>query len=67
MTKKFKSIEEAKAFALEIRNQYPNLIYVEDVIDQAQADGLLKTKSETMIVWGRLLRVLPSKSSKVGA
>lgn len=67
MKAKFNSVEEAKAFALEIRNQYPNLVYLEDVIDQARIDGLLKTKSEVMVVWGRLLRVLPSKSSKVGA
>lgn len=63
---KFNSIEEAKTFALAIRAKYPNLQYVEDVIDQAIADGELATKTEIMVVWGRLLRVLPSKT-KVGA
>lgn len=67
VSKKINSIEEAKAFANEVRAKYPNIVYVEDLIDQARIDGVLTNKTETMIVWGRLLRVMPTKSAKVGA
>jgi hypothetical protein len=52
------NIEQAKARALEVRQMYPNLTTVDDIINSAQIDGVLADQNETLIVWGRLNRII---------
>lgn len=55
------NIEQAKARALEVRQMYPNLTTVDDIIDSARLDGVLSDNKETLIVWGRLNRIIRSE------
>lgn len=52
--------EQAIAKAQEIRNLYPQLNDVQSVIEQARKDKVLTDETETLIVWGRLMRLLPA-------
>jgi hypothetical protein len=52
------NIEQAKARALEVRQMYPNLMTVEDIIDSARLDGVITDKNEVIIIWARLHRVI---------
>jgi hypothetical protein len=52
------NIEQAKARALEVRQMYSNLTTVDDIIESARVDGVLVDKNETLIVWGRLNRII---------
>jgi hypothetical protein len=52
--------EQAIVKAQEIRNLYPHLNDVQSVINQAKEDNVLTDETETLIVWGRLMRLLPA-------
>ena len=58
-------IESSKAFAIryaaELKERYANLLTVEDVIEQAQKDGMFESDDEMVSVWGRLNRILPNR------
>ena len=56
MTKEF-----AIAYASKLVSDYPQAKTVEDLIDIAQADGRFENKTEMLAVWGRVMRLLPSK------
>jgi len=68
MTKKIELMtkDQAIAKASELRNMYPKLATVEDVIDKAIADGKLQKDENTIIVWGRLNRLLPNRIQSNG-
>lgn len=51
----------AKAAAQELLNKYPQHKTVEDVIDAAKNDNYFDNENDMLIVWGRLMRVLPTK------
>ena len=51
--------EEGMDKARELLSAYPGLTTVEDVIDRAVSDGVLERDDNLLIVWGRLLRLLP--------
>jgi hypothetical protein len=52
--------EQAIVKAQEVRNLYPHLNDVKSVIEQAREDKVLTDETETLIVWGRLMRLLPA-------
>jgi hypothetical protein len=52
--------EQAIVKAQEVRNLYPHLNDVKSVIEQARKDKVLTDETETLIVWGRLMRLLPA-------
>jgi hypothetical protein len=52
------SVEQAKARALEVRQMYPTLTTVEDIIDSARRDNVITEDYEAYIVWGRLNRII---------
>lgn len=53
--------QEAIAFASAVRSQYPQHIYLEDVLESANADGLFKNETEMMICWGIFMKTMPRK------
>jgi len=52
--------EQAIVKAQEVRNLYPHLNDVKSLIEQAREDKVLTDETETLIVWGRLMRLLPA-------
>lgn len=51
----------AKAAAQELIEKYAQFKTVEDVIDAAKNDNYFDNEDDVLAVWGRLLRVLPTK------
>lgn len=48
---------EAISKALAIFDRYPQARNANEAIDLSRADGLLKDETETLAVWGRLMRL----------
>jgi len=53
--------EFAIAYAKKLVSDYPQAKTVEDLIDIAQANGRFENEIEMLSVWGRALRLLPTK------
>ena len=56
----------ANEYAKKLVELYPNAKTVEDVIDQAKEDGRFENEDEMLMVWGRLLRILPNRLNTNG-
>lgn len=53
--------EQAIKIAEEIVAKYPQAQTVNEAIDLSRNDFFFKNETEMLIVWGRLLRLLPTK------
>lgn len=58
--------EFAIEFATKLISDYPQALTVEDLMDVAIKDGRFEDNHEMLAVWGRVLRILPSRG-KVSA
>ena len=54
--------QEAKAKATELVAKYPHATNVQDLIDIAIANKEFSNQTESLIVWGRVCRLLPQKA-----
>jgi hypothetical protein len=52
--------EEAVAIAEAIVKRYPEIDNVQDIFDKARNDGYFNNETQALIVWGRLMRLLPA-------
>jgi hypothetical protein len=52
--------EEAVAIAEAIVKRYPEINNVQDIFDKVRNDGYFDNETEALMVWGRLMRLLPA-------
>jgi hypothetical protein len=52
--------EEAVVIAQSIVKRYPEINNVQDIFDKARNDGYFNNETQALIVWGRLMRLLPA-------
>jgi hypothetical protein len=52
--------EEAVVIAEAIVKRYPEINNVQDIFDKARNDGYFNNETQALIVWGRLMRLLPA-------
>jgi hypothetical protein len=52
--------KEATAIAQSIVKRYPEINNVQDIFDKARNDGYFNDETQALIVWGRLMRLLPA-------
>ena len=55
------SKEFAIAFASKLVSDYPNATTVQQLMNQAQAEGRFEDNTEMLSVWGRVCRLLPQE------
>lgn len=55
--------DEAISKAQAIFDRYPQAESANQAIDLSRADGLLKDEIETLIIWGRLMRLYRKESN----
>lgn len=56
--------EFAIAYATKLVADYPNAKTVEDLMNIAMQEGRFENKTEMLSVWGRVMRLLPTKEVK---
>jgi hypothetical protein len=57
------SKEFAIALASKLVSDYPNAQTVQQLMNQAQADGRFENNTEILLVWGRVCRLLPQEEN----